>query len=519
MNELLPPETMGRADRLTIEAGTPGIVLMERAGRAVADAVAFSHPLGSRVLVVAGPGNNGGDGYIAARILRDRGYRVDVWSLVPTAKLTDDAAIAAQPWADVVVSADLQALKAQLSRAAVIVDALFGAGLARDLDGLAADVVRAINASGLPVIAVDLPSGIDGLTGAVRGVAITAASSVTFFRKKPGHLLLPGRAYCGPVAVADIGIGDWVLRELGVDIFANAPDLWIDALQPPTTAGQKYTRGHAVIVSGGMLTTGAARMAAIAALRAGAGLVTVASPPDALLVNACQLTAVMVKRMDGAAGLTDILTDARLNAVLIGPGAGVGDETAAMVTAILGRPGAAVLDADALTSFKDAPDTLFAANHAQGGHVVMTPHEGEFARIFPDLGEHTCAPKLARTREAARRSGAVVILKGADTVIAAPDGRAAINANAPADLATAGSGDTLAGIVTGLLARGLTPFEAASAGVWIHGETGRLAGAGLIAEDLAGQIPRVLTDLYDLKARLRLKAADRASDFVVGGSD
>jgi hydroxyethylthiazole kinase-like uncharacterized protein yjeF len=518
MHELLTPEMMGRADRLTIEAGTPGIVLMERAGRAVADAVAFSHPLGSRVLVVAGPGNNGGDGYIAARILRDRGYLLDIWSLIDVASLKGDAAIALQRWDMPVAKGTTASLTGALARASAVVDALFGAGLARDLDGDAAAAVSAINASGRPVIAVDLPSGIDGLTGAVRGVAVHAAASVTFFRKKPGHLLLPGRVNCGAVVVADIGIGGWVLRELDISTFANTPAIWLDAIDVPALAGQKYTRGHAIVVSGGMLTTGAARMGAMAALRAGAGLVTVASPPDALIVNAAHLTAIMLKKMAGADSLRDILQDARFNAVLIGPGVGVGEETAAMVRVSLSGRRGVVLDADALTSFKDDPDDLFALIRAHGGPVVLTPHEGEFARIFPDQSERSGLPKLERVRTAARRCSAVVILKGADTVVASPDGRAVINDNAPADLATAGSGDTLAGIITGLLARGLPAFEAAAASVWMHGETGRLAGPGLIAEDLAAHLPTVLRDLYWLKSHP--KDFDKENDDVaIGGSD
>lgn len=525
MHELLTPDEMGRADRLTIDAGTPGIVLMERAGRAVADAVGFAHPLGSRVFVVTGPGNNGGDGYVAARILQERGYRLDLWSLVPVDKLTGDAALAAARYKGPVLGEGFEAFSAGLDRASVVLDALFGAGLARDLDGIAGAVVMALNASGKPVVAVDLPSGIAGLTGAVRGVAVKATTSVTFFRKKPGHLLLPGRVHCGAVVVADIGIRDRVLSELGITTFANHPKLWLDALEPPQLQGHKYARGHALVLSGGMTTTGAARLAAIAALRAGSGLVTVLSPPDALMVNAMHLTAVMLKKCGGPDDLAAILQDARLNAILIGPGAGVGPATAAMVETALTGARAAVLDADALTSFQARPEDLFARIQAHEGAVVLTPHEGEFARLFPDLAERSAKPKLDRARAAARLSGTTIILKGADTVIAAPDGRAVINDNAPPDLATAGSGDTLAGIVVGLLARGLPGFEAAAAAVWIHGETGKRAGPGLIAEDLAGHLPAVLADLYRQRARAAMRdlmaseGDDEGADVAIGGSD
>lgn len=505
MHELLTPDEMARADKLTIEAGTAGIVLMERAGRAVADAVGFAHPLGARVLVVAGPGNNGGDGYVAARILIERGYRVSLSSLVQVEKLVGDAGLAAARYKGPMLAEDLEAFMAGLERANVIIDALFGAGLARDLDGLAGAVVMALNASGKPVVAVDLPSGIDGLTGAVRGVAVKATTSVTFFRKKPGHLLLPGRAHAGPVIVADIGIRERVIDELGIHTFSNAPKLWLDHLEPPQLQGHKYARGHALVLSGGMTTTGAARLAAIAALRAGSGLVTVLSPPDALMVNAMHLTAVMLKKCGSVDDLADILQDARLNAILIGPGAGVGSATAALVEVALSGRRAVVLDADALTSFQERPEDLISRIHAQERAVVLTPHEGEFARIFPDLAERSGEPKLDRARAAARRSGATIILKGADTVIAAPDGHTVINDNAPPDLATAGSGDTLAGIVVGLLARGLPGFEAACAAVWMHGETGARAGPGLIAEDLAGHLPAVLTDLYRQRARAAMR--------------
>ncbi|MDR3497426.1 MAG: NAD(P)H-hydrate dehydratase [Ancalomicrobiaceae bacterium] len=535
MLELLSPAAMGRADRLAMEAGSPGIELMERAGRAVADAVAFRLSLGRRVLVACGPGNNGGDGFVAARVLKERGYLVDLVLLGDLSGLKGDAALAARRWTGPTLPPDRATLARALDRAHIVVDALYGAGLSRDLDGLPAAIVEAINASGLPVVAVDLPSGIDGLTGQVRGVAIAAEASVTFFRKKPGHLLLPGRAHCGATVVADIGIPAFVLADIDIDTFANGPALWGAAIRPPQLQDHKYARGHAVVVSGGLTGTGAARMAACAALRAGAGLVTVASPPDALVVNAAHLTAVMVRRVDGTDGLLGLIADWRLNALLIGPAAGVGEATAEKVLGALRLESAAqdradaartegsrglVLDADALTSFAADPDALFAAIQASGSRVMMTPHEGEFARLFPDLAPaRTPASKPERARAAARRSGAVVVLKGADTVIAGPDGRIVINDNAPPDLATAGSGDVLAGIAVGLLARGLSAFDAACASVWMHGEAGRLAGHGLIAEDLAPMLPRVLADLYARSRRAAAAAADADDDVEASGAD
>lgn len=498
MLELLTPAEMGRADAATIAGGVPGFDLMMAAGTAVADAVCARHRAGTRVLALAGPGNNGGDAFVAAEVLRRRGMRVRVMLLGDRAALAGDAAIAAQRWGREVLPPDPSAC----AEADVILDGLFGAGLARPLEGMAADLVRAANAAPAQIVAIDLPSGVSGDSGAVLGVAMQARVTVTFFRRKPGHLLLPGRMLCGRVSVADIGIRDDVLPGLGIRLFVNGPELWQDAVPVPALDGHKYVRGHAVVLSGGPTATGAARLAARAALRAGAGLVTVASPPSAVLVNAAHLTAIMLKPVADAAALAALLSDHRLNAIALGPGAGVGQETAERVLAALASPAAVVLDADALTSLAGAPETLFAAIAARGPGarpVVMTPHTGEFARLFPDLADpdDTGAPvsRVARARAAAALSGAVMILKGADTVIAAPDGLAAINANAPAWLATAGSGDVLAGIVTGLLAQGLAGFAAAALAVWMHGAAGTAAGPGLIAEDLPEALRSVVAEL------------------------
>jgi hydroxyethylthiazole kinase-like uncharacterized protein yjeF len=438
------------------------------------------------ILVLAGPGNNGGDGFVAASILRGAGRSVRVALLGARERLTGDAARAAAAY-----DGPLQALGPETDiSAALIIDALFGAGLARPLTGDVAQVVERLNASGTPTLAVDLPSGVDGRTGALQGAAVRATRSVTFFRLKPGHLLMPGRLHCGRTDIADIGIPDSVLAEIRPSTFHNLPALWRRCLRPPRAADHKYARGHAFVVSGPASATGAARLAAAGALRAGAGAVTVASPPDAVLVNASQLTAIMVRECDGPAALSDLLADPRPKSIVIGPGNGVGAETRANVKAAMASAAAIVLDADALTSFAASRDELFASIKNRLPPVVMTPHEGEFARLFTNGG-----PRLDRARSAAAASGAVVLLKGYDTVIAAPDGRAAINSNAPADLATAGSGDVLAGIVGALLAQGLPGFEAAAAAVWIHGAAATAVGRGLIAEDLPLAIPAVLRHL------------------------
>ena len=487
MRELLTPAEMAEADRLTIVAGTPSHVLMERAGIAVADAVARLAPFGGRVAVLCGPGNNGGDGYVAARVLRQRGFRVTAAANGPPR--TGDAARAAEQWGGPV--APLAGWRA--GGPDIVVDALYGAGLGRDIVGEEAGVIAALNEAGCRVVAVDIPSGIDGRTGAVRGVALRAHETVTFCRRKPGHLLLPGRGHCGTVRTSDIGISDEAVARTGARVFANEPALWRDLLPLPRAEGHKYGRGHVVVVSGGITSTGAARLAARGALRGGAGLVTLASPAEALQVNAAHLTAIMLQPMDGAAGLGAILSDRRRNAVCLGPGLGVGGETRALVAEALASGAAVVLDADALTSFADNPEQLFAGIRLWPDRpVVMTPHTGEFSRLF---GAAEADSKLGRARLAAGLSGAAVVLKGADTVVAMPDGRASIAANAPPWLATAGSGDVLAGIVAGLLAQGMPAFEAAGAGVWMHGEAGRAAGIGLIAEDLPEALPRVWADL------------------------
>jgi hydroxyethylthiazole kinase-like uncharacterized protein yjeF len=349
------------------------------------------------------------------------------------------------------------------------------------------------------VLSVDLPSGINGTTGAVMGVAVRATETVTFFRRKPGHLLLPGRAHCGRVRLADIGIDAVVLGEIRPLTFENIPELWREAFPVPKIDGHKYARGHAVVVSGDMAATGAARLAARGSLRAGAGLVTLASPGDALAINASALTAVMIRAIDSKTEFADLLADKRLNACVIGPGAGVGERTRDLVLAALSAQRGLVLDADALTSFAEAAGQLFEAIKASGyPQVILTPHQGEFKRLFSDIGSnHQLHSKVELVHAAAERSGAIVLLKGPDTVVASPDGRAAISANAPPWLATAGAGDVLAGMIAGFLAQGVPAFEAACMGTWMHGEAGGEAGPGLIAEDLPEVLPAVFRRLYD----------------------
>jgi hydroxyethylthiazole kinase-like uncharacterized protein yjeF len=415
-------------------------------------------------------------------------------------KLKGDSAEATSHWKGSVQAAAPEALDPD----ALVIDALFGAGLDREVTGLPRGMIEAMNRVRAPVLAVDLPSGINGTTGAAMGAAVRATQTVTFFRRKPGHLLLPGRLHCGTIEVPDIGIPASVLDRVVPNTFANEPALWREAFPVPQPEGHKYARGHAVAVSGGTSTTGAARLAARGALRAGAGLVTIASPGDALAVNASANLAIMVREVEGAEQLAEFLSDTRRNAVVLGPGGGIGQGMRRQVRAALKSEAAVVLDADALTSFAEEPDSLFGAIRARSGRpVVLTPHEGEFSRLFRDLTGHAqVRSKLERARAAAQASGAIVLLKGPDTVVAAPDGRASIASNAPPYLATAGAGDVLAGMIAGLLAQHMPAFEAVSAAVWLHGEAALQFGPGLIAEDLPDALPAVYRRLFSASVLL-----------------
>lgn len=489
---LLAVKEMYRAEADWASAGGSMRDLMEVAGAAVADTVQDIAPDGP-VAVLCGPGNNGGDGFVAARLLAEAGREVRVALLGDRDALKGDAAANAERWTGPVVPLE-RAMAEAVAGAGVVVDAIFGAGLARPVEGAAAEVLAAVDALGLPCVAVDVPSGVDGDSGQVRGVALHADVTVTFFRRKPGHLLYPGRARCGAVRVADIGIPAARLDEIGARQWENAPALWWPDFPRPDPEGHKFDRGHSV-VAGGAVMTGAARLASHAALRAGAGLVTIAAHPEAGVVYRSGHPSVMVADVPELADFRAVIDDARVRAVLVGPGAGRGPETRGRVEAALSGSRAVVLDADALNVFAGEAEDLAARIAASDGACVLTPHDGEFARLFADAAPDASKGRLTRARVGAAMSGAVVVLKGADTVIADPDGRAAINANAPADLATAGSGDVLSGIIAGLLAQGMPAFEAACAGVWLHGAAGAAFGPGLIAEDIARMLPGVLRDL------------------------
>ena len=492
---VLSVAAVSKLDAASIAGGIPGIALMEAAGAAVAERARALARRDARILVLCGPGNNGGDGFVAARLLAADGYGVTLVLLGDRAALKGDAALAAGQWHEPV----LADLPGDLNGFALVIDALFGAGLSRDLDGAARAMVEAVTAAHLPVLAVDVPSGVDGDSGAVRGIAFEAVETVTFVALKPAHLLEPGRSLCGEVHVAQIGAGEAAIAAgLAASLpplHRNGPDLWRETFPRLTRASHKYTRGHAVVLSGPATKTGAARLAARAALRVGAGLVTLASPPNALAENAAHLTAIMLRRCDEPDDLDDLLTDERLNAILLGPGLGVGEPTRDRVAVAASAGRRLVLDADALTSFSGAARHLAGLIAEGGGEAVLTPHAGEFARLFDSTKVMQAGSKVERARAAAALTGAVLVFKGSDTVVAHPDGRAAVNDHGTPYLGTAGSGDVLGGLIAGLLAQGMPAFEAACAAVWLHGDAGLRHGPGLIAEDIPELMPAVLSGL------------------------
>lgn len=470
---------MTAADQAAVAAGTPSFALMQRAGLAVADAICdrFS-PRPTAVL--CGPGNNGGDGYVCARILADRGW--PVWVERTGAPVTEDARQAASGW-----SGETFGLGLSDRDAALTVDALFGVGLSRPLDGEAARLARASEMRAPEIVAIDVPSGLAGDTGKPLGdAAFCAALTVTFHAKKPAHVLEPGQSRCGEVVVADIG-----LTAPGGALVENGPEGWLSAFPWPSAQSHKHARGRMVVVSGDAWNTGAARLAARAGLRLGAGLVTLLSPPDALRVNAGHLEAVMLKPFETETELEQLA--AEVDAAVIGPAAGVTESTLLNVLALARTGAALVIDADAITIFKDDPEELFSVLDVDD---VLTPHPGEFERLFPGLLKAS-PERITAARRAAAKADAIVVLKGADTVVAAPDGRAAVASNGSPWLATAGSGDVLAGFVAALIAQGMDSFDAACAATWIHSEAADLHGPGLIAEDLPGLAPAVLRRLFD----------------------
>lgn len=485
--EIITVDEMRAIDAGSAVAGVPTRTLMENAGRAVADAIIerFTPRL---TAVLCGPGNNGGDGWVAARVLKERGWPVWVETLTPRDALKGDAKEAAAQF-----KGDIYPLSRDNPRAELVVDALFGAGLSRPLDGEAARAANAFWKRGERVVSIDVPSGVDGDTGmAPNEISFRAALTVTFVRKKPAHVLMPGRALCGEIVVADIGAPVDVVAARNVNLFENAPSLW--TLPWPEPDAHKHERGHVLVASGGRARTGAARLSARAALRGGAGLVTVLSPPDALDENAAQLTAIMVREAADDAAYAEASRTAKC--VVVGPAFGTSDQHYKRVcAAIEAKPRCPlVLDADALT-------LLSPITHGFDERDVLTPHVGEFRRAFPGIWSSS-TNRIDAARAAAAYARCVVLLKGPDTVIAATDGRAIVNTTGTPFLATAGAGDVLAGVIAALISQGMESFDAAAAAAWLHGKAGEKLGPGLIAEDVTEILPTILNDLapMDLKA-------------------
>lgn len=499
---LLTVAEMAAADRAEISCGTPGMALMEKAGEAVAAAVAEEAEPDSRILVLCGPGNNGGDGFVCARILMGQGRPVSLVLAGMEDALRGDAAEAAARW----TGPALTIADAVPEEADIIVDALFGAGLSRPLDGEIARLVERVNAARAIVVSVDVPSGVSGDDGQVQGVAVRASRTVTFFRLKPGHLLYPGRGLCGAVTVADIGIDPSVAFAPGAvapSAFRNGPALWGEHWPDHDEQAHKYRRGSVVVAAGGLTGVGAPRLGARAALRIGAGLASIVCRPEALAAHAGRgPDALMQAPAQDASAFSAEIRRRKAAAVLAGPALGLDSQARDWVTAALKGEWPLVLDADALTHLAALPDTGSALIRARPGPCVLTPHEGEFLRLFGSLRSFSpTRSKLERARAAAEATGAVIVLKGPDSVIASPDGRAAINASGSAALATAGSGDVLGGMIAGLLAQGMPAFEAACAGVWLHGRAGERLGPGLIADDLPEALPELLANARHSSAR------------------
>jgi len=515
---LLTAEQTRQAEEKAMGNGIAGAQLMERAGGAVVQLIghivqqqveaeaqgtqpihnsaptqdAISRP---PVAILCGPGNNGGDGFVIARLLAEEGWTVRLGLMGDKDKLKGDAALMAGLYEGAIEPLS----PAMLEGAGLVIDAILGTGLTRSIDGALAEMIQAVNTHPAPVIAVDIPTGIHADTGAIMGVAVQANRTLTFVTRKPGHVLYPGRAFCGVTDIAAIGIANEIIGGLQPNLAINDIALWGQMWPRLQPMSHKYKRGAVAVLSGGVSRTGAARLAARGALRIGAGIVTILSPPSAVLVNANHLTAIMIKSVDGAAQIATHLSDDRISAVVAGPGLGLDERLKGKILTVLKANATAILDADALTGFAEAPEELFEALRPTD---ILTPHEGEFSRLFPQINIEEYG-RLKAAKMASEKCGCILVLKGADTIIAAPDGRTGINVNAPPGLATAGSGDVLAGFIAGLVGQRhpdgstMPSFEAAMAGVWFHGAVGQQIGPGMIAEDLPEAVPGVLRKIFN----------------------
>lgn len=487
---LLTTQQAQALDKAAIGLGVSGESLMESAGKAVAATLAdyIGTPLeaGGTVIILCGPGNNGGDGFVAARHLEEWGYPVSLRCSVLPSALKDDAKLAADKWHGPVETMT----STGFGDAAAIVDCLFGVGLNKAIEGEIAEIVEAVNNAETFVLAVDVPSGLSADTGLPMGPCVEAGATATFTFKKVGHAIVPGRYLSGGnsnIVVSDIGVPDKAFLGINSLEFENIPDFWGTNFPFSGPQTHKYERGHMLVLGGKEPTLGASRLASIAGLRVGAGLVTLAAPSETYPVQASALMDVMVRRFDSAFGFMGIVNDPRIKAVLVGPGAGLGEKTVDLVKQVGAKNKHLVLDADALASLVNRVDVI---HDLKSPEIVLTPHEGEFAELFPKFDFNK--DRLDAVRRAAKSTKTVIVLKGVSTVVAAPDGRVTIATNAPSWLSVGGTGDVLSGMICGLMTQGMPAFEAASAGVWLHGEAGMKAGRGLIASDLLDVIPRVL---------------------------
>lgn len=491
--ELLTPEQMGQADKLAATFnGGDSYQLMLNAAQAVTDVIVDCYGKVKKVAILCGSGNNGGDGYAVATLLKNKGFNVTCFAYGAPRK-NSDADKAYLAWDGLTLSPD----KLVPEDVGLIVDALYGAGLDRELDMPTQALLKTVNDANIPVVAIDLPTGVYGKTGETCKTAINANETVTFFRLKPGHVIYPGRAHCGNIILKNIGIPERVLETIGAKTTINSPTLWQKNWPVLDYDTHKYKRGHAVVFSGGACSTGAARLAALAAARVGAGLVTILAPEDALAAHESHLTSVMLSQLCEDDEILSFLKARKVRSVVLGPGFGNMDRAFNIAKTILQDEcgvDSLLLDADALTAIALKPDEIFATIKRSSVKVVLTPHEGEFRRVFPDISANEKSTRLDRALEGAEKSGAVVVYKGADNIVASPDGRLAVSTNGTPFLATAGSGDVLSGILSGLLAQQMPAYEAACAASWIHAECGRKTSFGTIAEDLVATIPVVLRE-------------------------
>jgi len=485
MQPIFSNEESQKIDVKAIASGISGECLMENAGRAVVDQI-LKRWQPKEVVVLCGPGNNGGDGYIIARLLNEINWSVKVLTIIDPSQLEGDAKVASLKWTgDVVLLNEEQ----DYLHAELIIDCLYGTGLSRPLDKETVELINYYKSLKTKVVSVDLPSGVHGNTGEVLGTAIEADLTVTFCNLKRAHFLLPGKELCGEIVVVDIGIPKQIINQIDFLTFWNQPIAWINSFPIPQSNTHKYIRGHTFIIGGDRYSTGAARLAAEASLRIGAGAVSIIAERNALDVYAKHLTAVMLEPSEK---LQSIIANTNLKSFVIGPGTGLGKYTESCLDKILESNSPCVIDADALSIIARKPDYFFPKLHAD---CILTPHEGEFTRMFDNSHD-----KLTSCQSSVAKTGANVVFKGSDTIIAAACGKKiSINNNAAPWLATAGSGDVLGGLIAGLQSQGMPSFEAACAGVWLHGELGTKLGLGLISEDISKSLPKLLQDLFNIK--------------------